>query len=51
MRGNGVGELGVVLDLLDDADHFRRHLLVELHIVLEFVDDRARQRFGLDLLA
>ena len=51
MRGDGVGELGVVLDLLDHADDFRRHLLVELHIVLELVDDRARQRLGLDLLA
>ena len=51
MRSHGVGELGVVLDLLDDADHFRRHLLVELHIAFELVDDRARQRFGLDLLA
>ncbi len=51
MRGHGVGELGVVLDLLDDADHLGRHLLVELHIVLELVDDRARERLGLDLLA
>ena len=51
MRRDRVGELGVVLDLLDDADDFGRHLLVELHIVLELVDDRARQRFGLDLLA
>ena len=51
MRSHGVGELGVVLDLLDDADHFRRHLLVELHIAFELVDDRARQRFGLNLLA
>ena len=51
MRGHGVGELGIVLDLLDDADHFGRNLLVELHIVLELIDDRARKRFGLDLLA
>ena len=51
MRSHGVGELGVVLDLLDHADDFRRHLLVELHIAFEFVDDRARQRFGLDLVA
>ena len=51
MRGDGVGELGIVLDLLDHADDFGRHLLVELHIVLELGDDRARKRLGLDLLA
>ena len=51
MRSDRVGELGVVVDLLDDADHLGRHLLVELHIVLEFVDDRARERLGLHLLA
>ena len=51
MRGHRVGELGVVLDLLDDADHFRRHFLVELHVAFELVDDRARQGFGLDLVA
>ena len=51
MRRHGIGELGVVVDLLDDADDFRRHLLVELHIAFELVDDRARQRFGLDLIA
>ena len=51
MRGDGVGELGVVLDLLDHADDLGRHLLVELHIVLELGDHRARQRLGLDLLA
>ena len=51
MRGDRVGELGVVLDLLDDADDLGRHLLVELHIALELGDDRARQRLGLDLLA
>ena len=51
MRGHRVGELGVVLDLLDHADDLGRHLLVELHIALELGDDRARQRLGLDLLA
>ena len=51
MRSHRVGELGVVLDLLNHADNFRRYLLVQLHIILELVDDRARQRFGLDLLA
>ena len=51
MRRHGVGELGVILDLLNDTDDFRRHLLVELHIALELVDHRARERLGLDLLA
>ena len=51
MRSHGIGELGIVLDLLDYADDFRRHFLVELHIAFELVDDRARQRFGLDLVA
>ena len=51
MRGDGVGELGVVVDLLNDADDLRRHLLVELHIALELGDDRAGERLRLDLLA
>jgi hypothetical protein len=51
VRSNRVGELGIVLDLLDHADDFRRHLLVELHIAFKFVDDRTRQRLGLDLIA
>ena len=51
MRSDRVGELGVVLDLLDHADDFRRHLLVELHVAFELGDDRARQRLGLDALA
>ena len=51
MRGDGVGELGVVLDLLDHTDNLWRHLLVELHVVLELGDDRARQRLDLDLFA
>ena len=49
MGGDGVGELGVVLDLMNDADDFRRNLLVELDVALELVDDRARQRLGFDL--
>ncbi len=48
---DSVGELGIVLDLLDHADHLGRHLLVELHVALELGDDRARQCFGLDPLA
>ena len=42
MRSDGVGELGVILDLLDHADHFGRHFLVQLHIIFEFGDHRAR---------
>ena len=48
MRGDRVGELGIVLDLLDDADYLGRHFLVELHVALELGDGRAREglRFG-----
>ena len=35
VRGDRVGELGIVLDLLDDANYLGRHLLVELHVALE----------------
>jgi hypothetical protein len=42
MRSHGVGELGIALDLLDDADYLGRHLLVELHVAFELVGDRAR---------
>ena len=51
VRSNGVGKLGVIVDLLDHANDFGRHLLVELHIAFELVDDRAGQGFGLDLIA
>ncbi len=51
MGSDVVGELGIVLDLMDDADHFRRNFLVELDVAFELVNDRARHRLGLDLLA
>ena len=51
MRGHGVRELGVVGDLLDDADDLGRDLLVELHVALELGDDRAGKRLRFDLLA
>ena len=51
MRSNRVGELGVVLDLLNDADNFRRHFLVQLHVVFEFGDDRTRHGLGFHAVA
>ena len=51
MRRHGIGDAAVVVDLLDDADDFRRYLLVELHIAFELGDDRSRQRLDLDALA
>ena len=50
MRGERVGDAAVVVDLPDDADDFRRHLLAELHIALELGDGRAGKCFGLDAL-
>ena len=35
VRGDRVGELGIVLDLGDGREDLRAHLLVELHVVLE----------------
>ena len=49
MRGDGVGELGIVVDLAGGANHFGRDLLVQLDVVLEVRDHRARQRLDLDL--
>ena len=48
MRGHRVGEPREILDLLNDADDFGRNLLVQLHVVLELGDDRARERLRLD---
>ena len=50
MRGHGIREPLVFLDLLNNANDFRRNLLVQLHIVLKLVDHRARQRFSLNQL-
>ncbi len=47
VRSDRVGELRVVLDLARGTDDLGRDLLVELHIVLELGDDRARQRLDL----
>ncbi|EGE55682.1 hypothetical protein RHECNPAF_890098 [Rhizobium etli CNPAF512] len=48
VRCDRIGELGIVVDLAGSADHFGGNLLVELHIALEFGNDRARQSFQLD---
>src|SRR4030095_12998657 len=50
VRGDRVGELGIVLDLLDDADYLGRHLLVELHVALELGGGRAREGLRFDAL-
>ena len=50
MRRHRVGELGVVVDLIDRDQHLRRDLLVELDVLLELADDGARQRFDLALV-
>ena len=42
MRGDRVGELGRLLDLVDRDDHLGRHLLVQLDVVLELRDHGAR---------
>ena len=49
MRGDRVGELGIVVDLAGGANHFGRDLLVQLDVVLEVGDDRTGQRLDLDL--
>ena len=47
MRGDRVGELGRLLDLVDRDDHLGRHLLVQLDVVLELRDHGPRR--GLQL--
>ena len=42
VRGDCVGELGIILDLLDAADYLDRHLLVEFHVALELGGGQAR---------
>ncbi len=49
MGGDRVGELALVLDLVDRDQHLRRDLLVELDVLLELGDHRAGER--LDFLA
>ena len=48
MRGDRVGELAVIVDLGDRGDDLGRDLLVELDVILELGEHRARQRLGLD---
>ena len=47
MRSDGVGELARLLDLAQRDQDLRRHLLVELHILLELLHDGAGQRLDL----
>ena len=48
VRGDGVGKLRVIVDLRSRANHFRRNLLVQLDVVLEVGNHRARERLDLD---
>ncbi len=47
MRGDGIGQFGGIVDLVQRHQHFGRNLPVQLHILLELVDHRTRQRLGL----
>ena len=42
VRGDHVGELAIVLDLLDDADYPGPHLPGELHVALKLGGGQAR---------
>ena len=50
VRGDGVGEPARLLDAGERGQHLRRHLLVELHVLLELRDHRARQHVHLALV-
>ena len=43
VRRHGVGQAPGLLDAGERGEHLGRHLLVELHVLLELGDDRARQ--------
>ncbi len=45
MARDCVGEFRVIFNLCNRAQDFRRHFLVELHIVFEMADNRARESF------
>ena len=51
MRRDGVGELALVLDLIQGHEDFGRDLLVELDVLLELRDHRPGQRFEVLLAA
>ncbi len=51
MRGDGIGDAAVIVDLLHHADDLGRDLLVELHIAFELGHHRAGERLGLDAFA
>ena len=50
VRGDGVGEAPRLLDAGERSQDLGRHLLVELHVLLEVRHDRARQHVDLALL-
>ena len=50
MRSDRVGKLGIIVDLGDRSHDLRRDLLVELDVAFELGDDRAGERFDLDLV-
>ncbi len=50
VRGDGVGQAARLLDAGQRGQHLGRHLLVELHVLLELRDHRARQHVHLALV-
>ena len=46
VRGNRIGELARVLDLVERHQDLGRNFLVELDVLLELAHHRARERFG-----
>ena len=50
VRGDGVGEATRLLDAGERGQDFRRHLAIELHVLLELRDDRTRQHVHLALV-
>lgn len=51
MRGNGVGQATGVVDACQRSENLGRDLFVELHILVELLDDRATHRFDLRFIA
>jgi hypothetical protein len=51
VRGNGIGQLAGIVDLIDRDQHLRRDLLVQLDVLLELADHGARQGIHLAVVA